>query len=121
MTTTRPRIVCLCGSTRFRDQFAAVNRELTLAGRIVIAPGVFAHADGVPISEQEKTALDALHLAKIDLADEVFVVNVDGYIGSSTAGEIAYATGRGTPVRYLVEARSVDVSPDSDDTSTLVA
>jgi len=106
VTSTRPRIVCLCGSTRFRDQFAAVNRELTLAGQIVIAPGVFVHADDVPISDQEKASLDALHLAKIDLADEVFVVNVDGYIGSSTANEITYATGRGTPVRYLVDLKA---------------
>lgn len=99
---TRPAIVCLCGSTRFRDEFAAINRELTLAGRIVLAPGVFAHSDGTPITEAEKTALDALHFAKIDLADEVFVVNPGGYIGSSTTNEIAYATRTGKPVRYLV-------------------
>lgn len=100
--TARPRRVCLCGSTRFPAEFAAANRELTLAGYIVLAPGVFAHSDGVPITEEEKTALDALHFAKIDLADEVFVVNPGGYIGASTTNEIAYATRTGKPVRYLV-------------------
>jgi len=100
-TSTRPTVVCLCGSTRFRDQFAEANLALTLSGRIVLAPGVFAHADGVPITDEEKTALDALHLAKIDLADEVFVVNVGGYVGASTTAEIAYATAHGKPVSYL--------------------
>lgn len=99
--TGRPVIVCLCGSTRFRDQFDATNRELTLAGRIVLAPGVFAHADGIPISDRDKAKLDTLHLAKILAADEVFVVNVGGYVGASTAAEIAYATAHGKTVKYL--------------------
>lgn len=102
-TKARPRIVCLCGSTRFRDQFAATTWELTLAGRIVVAPGVFVHAEGVDISDSDKAALDALHLAKIDLADEVFIINPGGYIGASTSSEIAYATRAGKPVRYLDE------------------
>lgn len=106
VTTTVPRRVCLCGSTRFRSEFDAAGRALTLAGCIVLAPGVFVHGDGTAVTEQEKTALDALHLAKIDLADEVFVINPGGYIGASTANEIAYATRRGTPVRYLVQAQA---------------
>ena len=105
MTTTRPRRVCLCGSTKFRAEFDAANRELTLAGCIVLAPGVFVHSDGTAIGDAEKTALDALHFAKIDLADEVFVVNVDGYIGTSTANEIAYAAKTGKPIRYLTKEK----------------
>ncbi|MES2169671.1 MAG: hypothetical protein V4479_02960, partial [Actinomycetota bacterium] len=77
--TTRPKVVCLCGSTRFRTEFDAANRTLTLAGIIVLAPGVFGHTEGVTIPENDKAALDRLHLAKIDLADEVFVVNPGGY------------------------------------------
>lgn len=116
MTMTRPRRVCLCGSTRFRAEFDVANRALTLAGCIVLAPGVFAHSDGTPITEAEKTALDALHLAKIDLADEVFVVNPGGYIGASTANEIGYAIKAGKPVRYLSETPAdADTSPVVDE------
>lgn len=99
----RPGIVCLCGSTRFRTEFDTANRELTLAGYIVLAPGSYSHSDGFAVTEAQKAALDELHFAKIDLADEVLVVNPGGYIGSSTSNEIAYATKSGKPVRYLVE------------------
>lgn len=104
---TAPTIVCLCGSTRFRDHFYAINRTFSLAGMIVVMPGVFAHAGDV-ITEDDKTRLDELHKRKIELADEVFVVNAasaadtTGYIGSSTRSEIEYAEKLGKPVRYLV-------------------
>ncbi len=74
----------------------AVNRELTLAGVIVVAPG----EAGEPLTNGQKTALDALHLRKIDLADRVLVVNPGGYIGESTSWEIAYARATGKPVSY---------------------
>lgn len=97
-----PTIVTLCGSTRFRDEFTRINRELTLAGVMVLAPGVFGH-DGDPFTEDDKVRLDVLHLCKIDLADEVFVVNPGGYMGDSTRGEIEYARKHGKAVRYLVQ------------------
>lgn len=98
----RPRIVCLCGSSRFRAEHDAANRELTMAGYIVLGLGSFSHSDGHAVTDAEKAALDKLHFAKIDIADEVFVINPGGYIGTSTANEIAYATKTGKPVRYLV-------------------
>jgi hypothetical protein len=97
----RPRIVVLCGSTRFKADFERVGRSLTLHGRIVLAPGVFGHADGIELSAATKEALDALHLRKIDLADEVMVINPGGYIGDSTHAEIAYAERTGKPISYL--------------------
>lgn len=99
-TPARPRVVVLCGSTRFKEDFERVNRSLTLGGHIVLAPGVFGHADGIELSEASKTALDALHFRKIDMADEVIVVNPGGYIGDSTRREIAYAERTGTPVSF---------------------
>ncbi|WP_309135912.1 hypothetical protein [Brevibacterium oceani] len=102
-----PPIVTICGSTRFRAEMAETNRELTLAGCMVLAPGVFAH-DGDEITEEQKAALDELHLRKIDLADQVFVVDSDGYIGESTRREIAYAEKTGTPVAYLSEGGQLD-------------
>ncbi|GAB2456017.1 hypothetical protein [Xylanimonas ulmi] len=101
--TGRPEIVCLCGSTRFAEEFRAVNLALTLAGVIVVAPGVFAHA-GDQVTDEQKSALDALHLAKIDLADRVVVVNPGGYLGESTRREIRYARQAGKPVEFT-EAR----------------
>ena len=98
--TDRPEIVCLCGSTRFKDEFARVNAELTLSGAIVLAPGVFAHADSTTITEEQKARLDCLHLHKIDLADRVVVVDPGGYVGESTRREIAHARDTGTPVAF---------------------
>nr|WP_157128033.1 hypothetical protein [Microbacterium aurum] len=92
----RPEIVCICGSARFVDEMRAENRTLTLGGIIALAPG---EVGGV-VSEEQKAALDALHLSKIDLADRILVVNPGGYIGESTSREIAYARAAGKPVSF---------------------
>jgi hypothetical protein len=103
----RPKVICLCGSTRFFQQFMDENYRLTMEGNIVLSVGFFGHASAqahgqtVGISPEQKVALDELHKRKIDLADEVFVVNPGGYIGESTRGEIIYAEAHGKPVRYL--------------------
>ncbi|MCX5173559.1 MULTISPECIES: hypothetical protein [Streptomyces] len=100
----RPEIVCICGSVRFVDEMSAANRELTFAGAIVVAPGVFPraedHAADESITDEQKAALSALHLRKIDLADRVLVVNPGGYVGDSTSREIAYARATGKPVSF---------------------
>lgn len=100
----RPEIVCICGSTRFAEEMSAANRDLTFAGVIVVAPGVFLRADDHEadelITNEQKTALDALHLRKIDLADRVLVVNPGGYVGESTSREITYAHATGKPVSF---------------------
>jgi hypothetical protein len=78
----------------------AANRDLTFAGVIVVAPGVFSHAEDRVITDEQKAALDALHLRKIDLADRVLVVNPGGYIGDSTSSEVEYARASGKPVSF---------------------
>lgn len=106
-----PTIVCLCGSTRFYKEFTEANYRLTMAGRIVLSVGFYPHAtqemhgESVGITPEQKEALDQLHLRKIDLADEILVLNVDGYIGESTAREIDYAEKLDKPVRYLDYSR----------------
>ena len=105
-----PTIVCLCGSTRHKDEFEAASRKLTLDGLIVIMPGVWGHAEDdaraagattpVPVTLRQKQALDVLHKRKIDLANSVVVIIPDGHIGESTQSEIAYARLHGKPVRY---------------------
>lgn len=98
----RPRIVCLCGSGRFREAFEQAEAKETMAGCIVLTIGL--NTKDVardPALSGMKPFLDELHLRKIDLADEVLVLNVGGYIGESTANEIRYAEQTGKPVRYL--------------------
>lgn len=105
-----PKIVCLCGSTRFFEAFQQANYDLTMAGNIVLSVGFYPHSkaesghgEGVGHDSAEKIALDELHKRKIDLCDEVLVLNVGGYIGESTASEICYALQKNKPVRYLEE------------------
>lgn len=105
-----PEIVVLCGSTRFYDAFQEANYRLTMLGKIVLSVGFYPHSkaehghgEGIGHDSSEKTMLDELHLRKIDLADSVLVLNVGGYIGTSTKREIEYATSLGKPIRYLVE------------------
>jgi len=97
----RPTIVCLCGSTCFVEEFRYVDRRETVAGKIVLAPGCFQGDVVLEVLPGVKQRLDDLHLHKIDLADEILVVNVGGYIGQSTRREIAYARQQGKRVRWL--------------------
>lgn len=111
-----PEIVCLCGSGRFWAAFERAEFDETLAGRIVLTIGCNTH--DVSRSEelrQHKPALDELHLRKIDMADRVHVLNVDGYIGESTGREIAYATKHGKAITYLEPVTQVDGCSMSDD------
>ena len=102
------KVVTLCGSTRFKDIFMEVQKRLTLQGCIVISVGLFGHAGDEEVwTEGTKEMLDDMHKRKIDMADEIFVINVGGYIGSSTRSEIEYARKTGKPVRYLEEPRTV--------------
>lgn len=113
----RPRIiVAICGSTRFPDELAAAAWRETIAGHIVVAPAVNMHrphpmwldpAD----AERIKAELDALHLDKIRLADEVLVVNPGNYIGRSTRREIEFSESLGKPIRYTVDP---DTAPGDD-------
>ena len=93
-------VITLCGSTRFKEDFERVNRELTLAGNIVISVGCFGHAGDV-FTEEQKVMLDDIHKRKIDMADAIYVINKNGYIGESTKGEIKYAREHGKQVMLM--------------------
>ena len=103
----KPIVVCLCGSTRFKDAFDEANYQETMAGKIVLSVGFFMHAsgnkhgEGIGATPEQKIALDELHKRKIDLADEILVLNVGGYIGDSTRSEINYAFHNLKTIRYL--------------------
>lgn len=105
------KVITLCGSTRFKDEFLQVQKRLTLEGNIVISVGLFGHSGDIEVwgnmSEgtltKTKEMLDDMHKRKIDMADEIFVINKNGYIGSSTQSEIDYAKKHGKIIRYLEE------------------
>lgn len=112
-------VITLCGSTRFRTEYERVQKELTLQGNIVISVGLFGHSgDDEVWKDGVKEMLDEMHLAKIDMADEIFVINPGGYVGQSTSREIAYAQSRGKTVKSLCpleppcEPRARRVTPD---------
>jgi len=98
------KIITLCGSTRFKDEFLAEQKRLTLEGNIVISVGLFGHSgDDEVWTDNIKEMLDEMHKRKIDLADEIFVINKNGYIGESTRSEIEYAKKEGKIIKYMEE------------------
>ena len=107
-------VITLCGSTRFKEDYIRVQKELTLAGNIVISVGLFGHqGDDEVWEEGVKEMLDEMHLAKIDMADEIFVINPGGYIGASTKREIAYASAKGKKINSL-EPISEELTKDKE-------
>lgn len=95
-------VITLCGSTRFKEEFLRIQKELTLKGWIVISVGLFGHSgDSEVWTEGTKEMLDDMHKRKIDMAEAIYVINVGGYIGSSTRSEIEYAESTGKKVYYL--------------------
>lgn len=102
------KVITLCGSTRFKDEFYQIQKELTLKECIVISVGLFGHTGDEEVWEnmdegtitKTKIMLDDMHKRKIDMADEIFVIDVGGYIGESTKSEIAYAKEHNKPITY---------------------
>lgn len=104
LVTEAPEVVTLCGSTRFKEAFLEEQRRLTMEGIIVISVGTFGWDEGRPedvFGEEMKAALDELHKRKIDISDRIHVINVGGYVGSSTASEIEYAAKAGKVVTFM--------------------
>ena len=93
------KVITLCGSTKFKDEFLIEQKRLTLEGNIVISVGLFGHDE--VWTENIKKMLDDMHKRKIDMADEIFVINKNGYIGSSTKSEIEYALKTNKKVNYM--------------------
>jgi hypothetical protein len=103
-----PRIVTLCGSTRFLEAYQAEQRRRTLLGEIVISVGLFGHAEAMDMEGSVKAGLDRLHFRKIDVSDAICVVSEKGYIGHSTRNEIAYAIVSGKQVEWMEESARLE-------------
>ena len=96
------KVITLCGSTKFKEDFIREQKRLTLEGNIVISVGLFGHSgDAEVCTNKTKEMLDDMHKRKIDMADEIFVINKDKYIGSSTKSEIEYAIKTGKKANYM--------------------
>lgn len=93
------KIITLCGSIKFRDDFLREEQRLALDGNIVLSVTFF--DKDIHIDEQTKKMLDQIHKSKIDLADEIFVINKNGYIGQSTQSEIEYALKNGKKINFM--------------------
>ncbi len=96
------KVITLCGSTKFKDDFIRVQKEFTLMGYIVISVGLFGHSgDDEVWDDGIKEMLDDMHKRKIDMADEIYIINKNGYIGNSTKSEIEYAKSKHIPIRFM--------------------
>ena len=104
------KVITLCGSSRFKDAFMQVQKRLTLEGNIVLSLGLFGHSGDTEVWEgmdegtitKTKMMLDDIHKRKIDMSDEIFVINVNDYIGDSTKNEIKYAKANGKKFSYYM-------------------
>ena len=99
------KVITLCGSTKFKEDFERINKELTLQGNIVLSVGCFGHA-GDSFTDEQKEMLDDIHKRKIDMADAIFVINKGGYIGESTKSEIQYAKEHNKEIIYYCTCSS---------------
>ena len=99
----RFKIITLCGSTRFKDEFIKTQERLALEGNIVLSVDIFSKADGISMTHNDTiiSILDEMHKVKIDMSDAIFVINKNGYIGKSTESEIEYAKSLGKEIMYL--------------------
>lgn len=103
------KVITLCGSSRFKDDFIRVQKRLSLVGNIVLLPVFFSQTCDEDIWEnmdedavhEKIKMLGDMHKRKIDMADEIFVINIGGYIGEATKSEIEYAIKTGKKVNYL--------------------
>ena len=96
------KVITLCGSTKFKDDFLKEQKRLTLEGNIVISIGLFGHSgDNEAMDIKTKEMIDDMHKRKIYMADEIFVINKNNYIGNSTKSEIEYALKNNKVVKYM--------------------
>lgn len=96
------KIITLCGSARFLDDFKKMQKKLTLEGKIVMTINNLSPTEDSAVwTDELKSMLDDMHKRKIDLSDEIMVINKGGYIGASTRSEIEYATKLGKKIYYM--------------------
>lgn len=96
----KPKVITICGSSKFKGAILGVTQRLTLQGHIVINHGFFHHQDMVPITDKQKKDLDDLMFRKIDISDRIHVVNINGYMGTTTVAAVEYARAKDKTVTF---------------------
>ena len=106
MSTVKDKynVITLCGSIKFKNEFMKVQEELTLDGNIVFIPNFFNNLKG-EIKKETKKMLDEMHRQKIDMSNEIYVINCGGYIGESTKLEIEYAKSLKKEIMYYINLK----------------
>lgn len=107
----KPRIVAIIGSSRFKAAHLGIAQKVTLQGKIPLIAGFFHHVDCVPLTDDQKGMIDQLMLHKINMADEVFVVNVNGYIGKTTRQGIEHARQSDKPITFMEPEEALVYAP----------
>lgn len=91
----------LCGSTKFKESFERIEKQLTLENIIVLSVGFFEKIDGTMLTSKQLEMLEGLHKEKIKMSDGIYVINEGGYIGVSTSKEIEFAKAMGKDIEYM--------------------
>ena len=102
-------IITLCGSIKFKDEFLKLQEKLTLDGNIVLTPNFFNNVKKEEINLETKKMLDEMHKQKIDMSDEIYVINFGGYIGESTKSEIEYAKTKDKKIAYIEDIKEIAI------------
>lgn len=113
-------IITLCGSTKFKDEYLDIAKKLALQGHCVLSVNLFAHADNIELTTEEKIRLDNAHKQKISLSDAIYVINKNQYIGESTYGEIDWAERMGKQIFFLeqIPEKKDDINETNSESNT---
>lgn len=98
---TKPYVVTLCGSGKFREELNTEFMRLTEKGFIVLTPAIFKFPSAMRFTIRDHAVLDVVHQKKMQMSDEVRIINVNGYIGSDTRKEIEWCKSHGIKITYL--------------------
>ncbi len=95
-------IVAMIGSSRFKQEYHDEGKRLTLEGNLVIPLCLYRDTDYADACvPKNKKLLREICNQKIRLCDKVFVVNPNGYIGTTTRETIGYAKSLNKTILYM--------------------
>ncbi len=99
------KIITICGSYKFKKEMIDIAEKLTLEGNCVLMPNELSRNSKDDYTLEEALMIDKMHKEKIKLSDAILVVNVNGYIGSSTKSEIEYAKNLNKEIMYYTDLK----------------
>lgn len=97
------KIITVCGSYKFQKEMLEITEKLALQGNCMLTPIELTKKNKEFYTEDELKLLGKMHKEKIKISDAILVVNVDDYIGKSTASEIEYAQSLDKEIMYYTD------------------